>query len=314
MDYSNSKLYICKLCNKEYSCRQNLWKHNQKYHINNNSKVSQEVVVSQPKVSQEIKQYKCKYCEKTYMHKQSKYKHEKKCKNDLIEENNKLKEIIKIKEEKYEKELTEIKQQLLTIMNKNCKVHPKTLQKINNQLNANNSNINSTVNSNNTVNYNIIALGHEDLTEVFSKKEKLTILKNKRMCLDYIIKYTHFNDKFQRSAVAFKQSLKDAPQFKNIMITNTQNDLAYKYDKNENKFVAISKDELLNNLMDPRMSDITLFYEELDDELDEKTKKIIDKFLEQMDDDKFKDTKKKDIKIIIYNNRDKVSKDLEIIV
>lgn len=310
MDYSNSKLYVCKICNKEYSCRQNLWKHNQKYHINNNSKVSQNVVNSQPKVSQivvnsqpkvsqEIKQYKCKYCEKTYMHKQSKYKHEKKCKNDLIEENNKLKEIIKIKEEKYEKELTEIKQQLLTIINKNCKVHPKTLQKINNQLNANNSTINSN-NTTNNITYNIIALGNEDLTEVFSKKEKLNVLKNKRMCLDYIVKYTHFNDKF--------------PQFKNIMITNTQNDLAYKFDKNENKFVAISKEELLNDLINERMSDITLFYEELDDELDEKTKKIIDRFLDQMDDEKFKDTKKKDIKIIIYNNRDKVSKDLEIIV
>lgn len=33
-----------------------------------------------------------------------------------------------------------------------------------------------------------------------------------------------------------------------------------------------------------------------------------------MDDDKFKDDKKKDIKLIIYNNRDKVSKDLEIVV
>jgi hypothetical protein len=120
------------------------------------------------------------------------------------------------------------------------------------------------------------------------------------MCLDYLVKYAHFNDKF--------------PQFKNIMITNTQNDLAYKYDKIENKFVAISKDELINDLISERMSDITLFYEELDDELDEKTKKIIDRFLEQMDDDKFKDIKKKDIKLIIYNNRDKISKDLEIIV
>jgi anaerobic selenocysteine-containing dehydrogenase len=98
------------------------------------------------------------------------------------------------------------------------------------------------------------------------------------------------------------------------MITNTQNNLAYKYEKREKKFIAISKDELLDEIINERISDITLFYEELDNELDDKTKKIIDRFLEQMDNEKFRNIKKQDIKLIIYNNSDKVSKNLEIII
>jgi hypothetical protein len=324
--------YRCNICNKDYTTRAGIWKHTQKYHVNNKSECSENThyelhLVNNSKElvnnskdnskelvniskdneyncvalgkSQETTSFRCRYCNKIYKHKQSRSFHEKTCSKKEQSIDKSKDQIITMLQQTIKEERELFKQQLLQLMNKNCKVHPKTLQKINNQLNA--DTINNTVNSNNNnITYNIIALGHEDLTDLFTKKEKLTVLKNKRMCLDYLVKYTHFNDKY--------------PQFKNIMITNTQNDLAYKFDKNENKFVAIGKEELINDLMDARISDITLFYEELDDELDENTKKIIDKFLEKMDDDKFKDTKKKDIKLIIYNNRDKVSKDLEIII
>jgi hypothetical protein len=114
---------------------------------------------------------------------------------------------------------------------------------------------------------------------------------------------------------------KDAPQFKNILITNTQNTLAYKYDGKKKQFVAINKDELLDDIVDSRMCDINSFYEELEGELDEKTKEILDKVKEKIDSDPaYKELfgskshialrKKKDIKLIIYNNRKKVSKDL----
>jgi hypothetical protein len=70
----------------------------------------------------------------------------------------------------------------MEIINKKCKIHPKTLQKINKQLNIDNNGIinenNGTINNNN-ITYNIIGLGHENLTDVFSKKEKLKILKHK---------------------------------------------------------------------------------------------------------------------------------------
>jgi hypothetical protein len=78
-----------------------------------------------------------------------------------------------------------------------------------------------------------------------------------------LVEYAHFNDKY--------------PQFKNILITNTQNNLAYKYDIKKKQFVAINKDDLLEDIVDARMCDINSFYEELEEELDTKTKEILDK-------------------------------------
>jgi hypothetical protein len=75
-----------------------------------------------------------------------------------------------------------MKNQLIETMNKKCKVHPKTLQKINKQLINDNKNISINKGTvNNT--YNIIGLGHENLHEIFSKKEKMAILKNRFYCL-----------------------------------------------------------------------------------------------------------------------------------
>ena len=79
--------------------------------------------------------------------------------------------------------------------------------------------------------------------------------------------------------------LKDAPQFKNILITNTQNTLAYKYDTKKKHFIAVNKDDLLDNIVDERMCDINSFYEELENELDEKTKEILDKVKDKIEND-----------------------------
>ena len=58
------------------------------------------------------------------------------------------------------------------------------------------------------------------------------------------------------------------------------------------------------------MCDINSFYEELETELDERTKEILDKAKDKIDNDpEFRELKKKDIKLIIYNNRSKVSKE-----
>ena len=200
----------------------------------------------------------------------------------------------------------EMKKTLMELINKNCKVHPKTLQKINKQLNiSDNGTVNENINNGtvNNITYNIIGLGHENLTEVFSKKEKMAILKYRYYSLPQLVEYAHFNDKY--------------PQFKNILITNTQNNLAYKYDTKKKQFVAVNKDELLDDIVDERMCDINSFYEELEKELDEKTKEILDKVKDKIENDPaYKEIKKKDIKLIIYNNRKKVSKestkDLEI--
>jgi len=101
------------------------------------------------------------------------------------------------------KEILEMKSILLEFMNKNCKVHPKQLQKINKQLNGNNNIINENNVTNNTTNNGtvnntfILALGKENLPELFTKKDKLKVLNARcNIVLPFLVEYTHFNNKY----------------------------------------------------------------------------------------------------------------------
>ena len=309
---TNSKSkFVCFICKKEYSNRQNLWRHTKTHHdiskssvspneLQNNLKqtfVSQnEVIVSQHLTTNDINGYSCEFCNKIYTHRQSKYKHQLKCKNKKNKDDqNKINSLLFEQLEEQKKQNEELKKTIMELLNKNCKIHPKTLQKINKQLNLNgdhNTINNGTINNN----YNIIALGHENLTNVFSRKEKMSILKYRYCSLPQLVEYTHFNDKY--------------PQFKNILITNTQNTLAYKFDNKKKKFITVNKNDLLDDIIDERMCDLSSFYDELENDLDEKTKEILEIVKEKIDNDPaYKELKKKDIKLIIYNNRDKVDKD-----
>ena len=224
-------------------------------------------------------------------------------KDSKNQENIKLKDELRKKDEKlknevesFKTEMAAMKKQLLTIMNKQCKIHPKTLQKINNTLN-NNNNLNNSCNTTNNI-INIVQLGNENLENVFSKNKQIEILKQRYGCLPYLIREAHLNDKY--------------PQFKNILITNLMNNIAYKYDKITKNFIAVDKTELLNEVVSMRMDDIESFFESNTDVLDEKTKSCVEQFISKMDsrEGTYYNDKMKDVKLMIYNNRDKVSKEL----
>jgi hypothetical protein len=293
--------YICNTCYKKYKHRQSLYRHNKScgkpkvniYEASGKPKVNIYEASGKPKVNiinnlnnedDTNTYYKCNFCDKKYIYKQSKYRHQKKCKNNLLVQNEKLKQKVEdIKEE--------IKEQLLEILKKECKMHPKTLQKINKQLEQNQNNTNCGIINNGTINYNIIQLGDENLLDVLSKKEQIMILNKKHQSLNHMIEYVHFNNNF--------------PQYKNIAITNMKDGLAYMYDKEKNKFIAIKKEELLNTVIEMRMLDIEEFYSNNEDELDPKTKVNIKKFINKItNDDKYFEFKKSDIKLLLYNNSD----------
>jgi hypothetical protein len=302
--------YVCNICNKIYKNKSGIWKHNNKYHkdscklnVNHNSKSPPDNSKSPPDNSKSnFNNLSCKYCNKKFTRIDNLTRHinsrcSKKQENNLEDTIKKqTDELNQLKLLMFEQS-TQLKSIISELINKNCKVHHKTLQKINKQLNGDHNTINENINKgtiNNT--YNIIGLGHENLTDVFSKKEKLNILKYRFNSLPQLVEYAHFNDKY--------------PQFKNILITNTQNNLAYKYDTKKKQFVAVNKDELLEDIVDERMCDINSFYEELEEELDTKTKEILDKVKDKIESDPaYKELKKQDIKLIIYNNRKKVIKE-----
>ena len=276
------KKFICKTCNRYYKSYQSLWNHNKKFHsINNHNITNHNHTDNQNITINNHNKYNCKYCNKQFNFNQNKWRHEKKCNKTLIKKYNDLKEENELLKEEFKKEIDNLKNQMLELMNKNCKMHPKTLQKINKQMN--NCNI---------TNINIVQLGNENIMETLSKKEKLKILSHCYGSFDKLIECVHFNPKY--------------PQFKNIAITNLKDDYAYKYDEQQNKFIACKKEELLEDLLDNRVIDLEEILDENVEHINNvkvsKLKDFVDKLYDK---NLLYNTKKSDIKLLIYNKCDK---------
>jgi hypothetical protein len=280
---------ICKYCNKEYSSQSSRSNHIKKYHSEicqqNIDKCQKNVNKILTHNIEEDNKLKCNKCKKLFKSRQGKWVHEKKCNDNSIEIINKNEKI-----EKQNIEIIEIKKEMEKLKNmlqQALKIHPKTLTKINKQLN------NNTLNNNN-VNNIYVQLGRENLSEILSSKEKMGILNRQAMGLNDLIELIHTSGKYKK--------------FMNVCITNLQNTIAYKFDEKANNFIAVNKNELLNDLVDSRVYDIEKFFEEYQTKFDAKKVEQIKKFLDRMgnEDDPLKGIKKEEIKLILYNNLEKI--------
>jgi hypothetical protein len=273
--------FNCKHCGKEYSSQSSRSNHIRIYHSPESQiKVKLNEIPVKKKsniiIDEETKKHECCKCGLKFNSRQTKWAHEKKCK----ENNNE-------KIEKLEKENLETKKELENLKNmlqKALKIHPKTLNKINNQLN----------NSGTINNVTIIQLGQENLSEILNTREKKNILNRQAMSLNDLVDLVHVSGKYKN--------------FQNVYITNLQSTFAYKFDEKANKFIAVNKNELLNDLVDSRMYDIEKFYEEICPDLEPKKAEQIKKFIDRMgnEEDGLKGIKKEEIKLILYNNKDKI--------
>ncbi len=298
--------YYCKTCNKHYSSYKSLWNHNTKFHKNNDTKCYQKLEPCDHHVTNNIHKMitsndglitestnNCKYCNKQLANRHSRWRHESNCKNknDIINEN----EFLKNKIDTYEKEMLEMKSQLIQILNQN-KIHPKTLQKINNNIsNSNNNNSNNKI-----INNTYVKFDRVDISKLLSKKEIIGILNKKLLSIEEAIKTVHFNEKL--------------PEYSNIYITNMRDNNAYVFDGTS--FVTVSKDEVINDLINNYSEEIELSFDTYRKKLGEHTIKRLEIFLEQLNsDDKFVDANKKsysnyklfkiaNIKRMIYDNSD----------
>jgi len=284
--------FKCEHCNKIYKSYQSRWNHVKKNHI-------EEVIIGNPESNhtgnhkgnhgnhslenKEDKTYDCRKCGKLFDYKQNRWRHEQKCTEIKTNLNNN--EVLELK-----KEIGDLKDML----QKALKIHPKTLQKINKQL-INNGTINNTI--------NIVPLGSENLNKILTDKEKLAILNKKYNSLNELINKVHILPDNRYN------------QFKNVYITNLQNDIAYEYNNNSKQFQAVDKNELLEKLIDKRMIDIETFALELDEKnnLPPELSELMDKFIEQMwaDNSELKIKKIKQVKLLLYNNRDMIKEKLD---
>ena len=278
---------ICKFCNKEYSSQSSRSNHIRKYHKTNentdvNTSLNNVNIVNtnvNTNLNNIIKKINCKYCKKEFISRQSKSRHELHyCKKETYEN-------LEIKKENLEMK-AEI-DNLKNLLQKSLKIHPRTLNKINNQLNNTN---NITINNNSI---NIVQLGHEDLSEILSDNQKLRILNRQAMSINDLVTLIHTSDKFI--------------QFKNVYITNLRSSFGYKYDEQSKKFLAISKNELLDDILDARMYDIEKFYSDMQYKMEPDRAKKIKHFIEKMTaKPEMKNLKREEIQLILYNNKESI--------
>ena len=301
------KKHTCNICNKDYKSYKSMWHHKRNIHISihqkstintpyidnlstQNQHISTVTDVNKeesPKLKKTEKTL-CDYCNNNFSCYSSLHRHLKTCKakENIIKDNEELKQ----KVINMEKSLDELKKLMLDMMNKKCKMHPKTLQKMINNTNTNSHN-NITINNNN-IKY--IEIGDEKLHTVFSVEEVMNILYKGCSALDEIVVYTHLNDKY--------------PQFQNIIIPNVRSKTAYMYSKQLDKYILCDKNDILNELIEYRMTDLKCFYEDHGHKLNTKFRTNLEKIFLSYKDDEYTKRKCKDINMTIYNqcNKDNI--------
>jgi hypothetical protein len=300
----------CTLCNKTYSTKKYLLQHNRNVH-------SIYCIEKDRKRDETTNCYKCRYCTKEYKISQSRWKHEKTC-SEKIKQQMMADEIekIKLENERMKEEAENHKNEIIRLQKKllnSKRIDNKTFKAVNKILidrslrNSNNNNTNSNNIINNT--YQICSLGNEELLNVLTLQQKKQIMNSRLCSLEKIVEITHFGE---------------MNQFKNIIITNLKDNYAYRYDDSKGYFITVTKEELLDDIVSHRVTDIEDIYDEFKttNKIDEKTKKLIQDFLDKMDNketpfydnetkyDNFKTYKTDRIKILLYNNQEKITQDI----
>jgi len=315
-------LFNCEKCNKVYSSASSLSNHKKIYH-NDNEYYSKRIKNIKDNM------YYCRYCNNKYIHRTSRWVHEQKC--VLESEKDKMEKLIAentiIKQENTNLK-TEVKHktEVITLHKKIGSANErtfKTFKSLNNELmkrstmnQTNNINITNNNNSNNSITNNIqqiCNLGEEDVLSLLTIQEQLKIVKSCYNSIEKLIE-TSYCGKYN--------------QFKNVVITNLKSEHAYKYDTDKGYFITVNKSELLDDIFECRKLNIEEIYEELDNgnRLTTNQKRHIKQFLDECDSEEefkpdtnisypnFKEYKKSNINLLLYNNRDHITKDIACLI
>ena len=305
--------YNCIHCEKDYSNYNSLWTHNKRFH---NGIKTETVVEENLEIINSIV-YGCRKCNKMYKHKQTRFTHEKTCNGikqtnlDLEVEKTRL-EVEKMKQDTLDKEekILELKIKLQGMK----RLDHKSFKSMNKMLMDRSAITNNTTNIQNiNISFpNILGIGKEKISEILSMREKKMILDSRHNSIDKMVELVH---------------CRNHNMFKNIIITNLKDKFAYRYDETKGYFITENKTDVLDSLMTFRIMDIEEIYDELSsaNKIDSKTKRLIQEFLDKMENEEpfiydtveypnFKSYKMNNIKILLYNNHDKITKDIALLM
>jgi hypothetical protein len=312
--------HYCKQCLKQYSSYQSWWNHNKKFHISKTIKsnhLGNHLVINNNQESpHDNRSLQCKFCNKLFTHKNNRWRHEKTCK-----EKEKREQMAEMEREIDQKQLQiQLKKEEARILKLQLKLEkskrkqPKTVNELNNLLTQHRNNINRSLiqnhsNNNNTINnihnhYQIIGFGKEqDIPALLTNNEKKTIIRSKFNSLQKLIEIVHCGN---------------YNQFKNVIITNMKDNYMYKLDDSKGIFVLAPKDEVISSLINYRIDDLVVIYNEFVEQnnIDEKTKERMEDFINTMSYGNEHDKKYQinEIKLLLFNNKDKISDDISLML
>ena len=314
--------YRCNICNKDYKTYQTLWKHNKQYHINNCNTTLMFVNANSKNVNPNVnvcsKSLICEYCNRIFNNRPAKSQHKKVCK-EIKPKQKELELLIKKEETNKIKEETKLIKLKIKLANTEKFDGVVTVRKLNKMLQ--NQITNSTVNSHNQItnnqivnNIQLVGFGKEEFMDLLTYQQKKSILNAKSGCLEKLIELIHCG--------AYNQ-------FKNIIVTNNKDNYMYKYDDNKYQFVLSTKSDVLNSLIDYRLCDLEVIYNDFleDNKISASTKECIEKFINKINysDEEFTDINGKihtnyrnykinEIKVLLFNNNDKILKDVSLLL
>ena len=222
----------------------------------------------------------CKYCENTYSTNSNLCKHLKKCKEKkkTDEASHHMQELVNLLNEKNEK----ISKYDLELDKKNKQID-ELIKKAG--INIGTQNIQQ--------NIKILAYDNTDLSHL-KNKDYLKCLRRSNFCIPHLIEKIHFNP--------------EKPENHNIYISNLKNNYVMIY--NGEKWMINDRDESIQNLIDDKES---IIEQKLEEWIENGKNypdimKKFNRYLEKKENDKVLDKIKNEIKLILFNNRDIVSK------
>ena len=250
----------------------------------NDSKLTQ----NDSKLSQNnSKKYQCKYCNK-YLSKSSNLKrHLKICKEKKNEDEEKINLL----------NLVNLLNEKLEIRDNQIKKRDKQLEEQNKQINElikkTGINIGTQNIQNIQQNIKILAYDNTDLSHL-KNSDYLKCLKRSNFCIPHLIEKIHFNP--------------EKPENHNIYISNLKNNYVMIY--NGEKWMINDRDESIQNLIDDKES---IIEQKLEEWIENGKNypdimKKFNRYLEKKENDTVLNKIKNEIKLMLFNNRDIVSK------
>lgn len=232
-----------------------------------------------------VHKYECEFCGFIFSRSDHLKRHSKdRCKEKLKkdEQNKILKEILV--------EMGNLKDENRTfqdILNRLEKEN-KTLKT---KLTINTTNVNnSSINSNNTINIQVVAFGKEDIEAKLGNAQCKKILATGFRSVKNLIEHIHFNS--------------NIPEFHNCYISNIRDKYAIVYDGQN--WELRETDEVIEMLRDKKQLFLEEKFEEIFDSMDERSKASFNRFLDKKDDDETINSLKDEIKLLLYNKREVV--------